>query len=59
MMNEYEIVVSEFGNAIIKRTDSEENISWIPVDEGNADYQQYLVDTNGGLPLPKETKEDK
>lgn len=25
-------------------------------DETNADYQQYLVDTNGGLPLPKETK---
>jgi hypothetical protein len=34
-------------------------VSSIPVDEGNADYQQYLVDTDGGLPLPKETKEDK
>ena len=55
-MNEYEIVVSEFGNAIIKRTDSEENISWIPFNEANADYQKYLVDTDGGLPLPEEIK---
>jgi hypothetical protein len=31
----------------------------IPADEGNADYQQYLKDTDGSLPLPKETKEDK
>ena len=28
----------------------------IPIDEGNSDYQQYLLDTDGGLPLPKETK---
>lgn len=32
------------------------DIGAIPIDEGNADYQQYLVDTDGGLPLPKETK---
>lgn len=24
-----------------------------PIDEANADYQQYLIDTDGGLPLPK------
>jgi hypothetical protein len=47
----YEIVVSEFGNAIIKRTDSEGNISWIPFNEFNSDYQQYLIDTDGGLPM--------
>ena len=23
--------------------------AWIPVDEGNKDYQQYLIDTDGGL----------
>lgn len=28
-------------------------ISQIPVDEANTDYQQYLIDTDGGLPLPK------
>lgn len=53
-MYEYEIVVSEFGNAIIKRTDTEGNISWIPMDERNSDYQQYLIDTDGGLPIPEE-----
>lgn len=28
--------------------------AYIPFDERNADYQQYLIDTDGGLPLPKE-----
>ena len=28
----------------------------IPVDEANADYQQYLIDTDGGLPTPKQTE---
>lgn len=32
---------------------------FIPMDEANTDYQQYLVDTDGGLPLPKETEGDK
>lgn len=50
----YEIYKSAIsGSTIIFRiADS----AFIPVDEGNADYQQYLVDTDGGLPLPKETK---
>lgn len=34
----------------------ENNAKTFPVDEANADYQQYLVDTDGGLPLPKEAK---
>lgn len=40
----------------IKKTDVDGTEWFIPFDEGNADYQQYLVDTDGGLPLPKETK---
>jgi hypothetical protein len=57
---EYEIIVDALSNmAIIKATDENGNDFWIPFDEANTDYQQYLVDTDGGLPLPKETKEDK
>lgn len=25
----------------------------IPFEEGNIDYQQYLIDTDGGLPIPE------
>jgi hypothetical protein len=39
----YEIMVSELDNSeIIKRTNEDGSESWIPKDEGNADYQRYL-----------------
>lgn len=38
----------------IKKTDIDGTVWAIPVDEANADYQQYLIDTDGGLPLPEE-----
>jgi hypothetical protein len=47
---------NQINTKIIRRLSDQ---ALIPVDENNADYQQYLVDTDGGLPLPKETKEDK
>lgn len=34
----------------------ENNAKTFPADESNSDYQQYLIDTDGGLPLPKEAK---
>jgi hypothetical protein len=43
----------------VKAVNKAGDVLFIPIDEANSDYQQYLVDTNGGLPLPKETKEDK
>jgi hypothetical protein len=56
-MIEYEIVSSELTEAkIIKRT-IEDIISWIPMDESNSDYNQYLIDTDGGLPMPEEEVE--
>ena len=59
-MNEYtyKIPLGQDGKPsklVIFRSD----MVWIPFDEDNADYQQYLVDTDGGLPLPEKTKEDK
>lgn len=35
----------------------EPSIGCIPIDEGNSDYQQYLIDTDGGLPIPEEEVE--
>lgn len=50
----YEIIVDEYSNSmIIKATDSDKTELWIPIDEANTHYQQYLMDTDGGLPLPK------
>jgi hypothetical protein len=33
----------------IKALDDNGVIYGIPIDEANADYQQYLIDTDGGL----------
>jgi hypothetical protein len=40
-MYTYEVIGQKSGS-VIKRTDSEGNIAFIPTDEGNADYQTYL-----------------
>lgn len=48
----YEIRVSQSLGACIIRTD-EDGKEWsIPEDSENTDYRQYLVDTEGGLPMP-------
>ena len=41
---EYEIVES-LGEEFIRAVKDDGNILLIPIDEGNADYQQYLADT--------------
>lgn len=38
----YEKVVSDYGTESIKRTDDNGEISFIPIDEANSDYQAYL-----------------
>jgi hypothetical protein len=38
----YEEVTTEFGNIVIKRTDKDGSIWWIPTDPANSDYQRYL-----------------
>jgi hypothetical protein len=56
---EYEIkVVKDYSGetTMLFRTDEDGQVWFIPFDEANTDYQKYLVDTNGGLPLPEETK---
>lgn len=40
-------------NRVVKRVSEAGEEAFIPVDETNADYQQYLIDTDGGLPIPE------
>lgn len=50
-MNEfiYELVTDErTGEQIIKRTDADGLESWIPMVEGNKDYQAYLASQEEG-----------
>jgi hypothetical protein len=41
-MTTYEIITTDLGSEIIKRTDESGAIAWIPLDLGNSDYQAYL-----------------
>ena len=41
-MTQYEKIENEFGTTI-KRTTDDGVISFIPIDEANADYQAYLA----------------
>ncbi len=38
----YDEVTNQFDYSLIKRTDTDGKISWIPKDEANSDYQRYL-----------------
>lgn len=44
-MNEftYQVITTDFGGEVIKRTDADGNEAWIPVDPANSDYQVYLA----------------
>jgi len=38
----YEVITSDFGGQVIKRTDENGLVAWIPTDLTNSDYQRYL-----------------
>ena len=38
----YEKVTDDFGGEMIKRTDEDGIVSWIPLADGNSDYAEYL-----------------
>lgn len=52
----YEITETIYGNVVILRENGDGTVTSFGEDKSNSDYQQYLLDTDGGLPLPKETK---
>jgi len=41
-MIQYEVIETEGFAAILKRTDEDGKVFWIPMVEGNSDYQAYL-----------------
>ena len=38
----YEEITNDSGNKVIKRTDADGKVWWIPTDPANSDYQRYL-----------------
>jgi hypothetical protein len=38
----YEETILELGNIVLKRTDPDGKVWWIPTDPANSDYQLYL-----------------
>ena len=42
----YEEVTNDLGTTLIKRTDEDGKVWWIPMDETNSDYQAYLNKDN-------------
>lgn len=44
--SKYEVITNEFGNEIIKKTNLDGTVWWIPTDPANSDYQQYLASLN-------------
>lgn len=38
----YEEIIDSFNNKVIKRTDENGVVAWIPLDSGNIDYQAYI-----------------
>jgi hypothetical protein len=58
-MNEYtyELIESE-ESSVVKRTDPDGRVSWIPTDPANSDYAEYLSSLEEpNLPEVKETPE--
>ena len=49
----YEVIKEEF-NSIIKRTDENGLVAWIPMDEANSDYQAYLNPVEHLTEIPTE-----
>ena len=39
----YELVTDEIYGSVVKATDKEGKVYWIPVNEANSDYQRYLA----------------
>ena len=39
----YEVIENPLSGQSLKRTDEDGTVWWIPMDEGNSDYQAYLL----------------
>ena len=52
-MNKYKLILNMDLDLVIVKTNENKFISMFFADESNPDYQQYLIDTDGGLPMPE------
>ena len=43
MKSNYELITSETNHQIVKRTDENGVVVWIPLNPSNSDYQHYLA----------------
>jgi hypothetical protein len=48
----YEIIKKEYTEDVIKRTDVDGKIYWIPLDPANSDYQAYLASLEADQETP-------
>jgi hypothetical protein len=42
------------GDTLVLTRIYQDRVTGITIDENNPEYQQYLVDTDGGLPIPEQ-----
>ena len=50
----YEEITEANGDTILKRTDADGKVWWIPMDEANSDYQAYLNPVEHSTEIPTE-----
>jgi hypothetical protein len=41
-MTNYEVIKTELNTEVLKKTDLDGKVWWVPMDESNSDYQRYL-----------------
>jgi hypothetical protein len=51
----YEEITNDLAEKVIKRTDADGSVWWIPADPTNSDYQRYLnPEAEQSTPIPTE-----
>ena len=50
-MIKYQIVKNPNGADVLEKTFPDGKVWWVPIDPDNSDYQEYLADPTGTLPI--------
>jgi hypothetical protein len=57
-MPTYEIVKNSFNQDILKKTNEDDTVWWIPCDPANSDYQEYLKSLEAAQSTPIDTEDE-
>jgi hypothetical protein len=57
-MPTYEIVKNSFNQDILKKTNEDDTVWWIPCDPANSDYQEYLKSLEAEQSTPIDTEDE-